>query len=172
MASTKIAGYTTVQPLATCALHQTLQRMLKRSPAALATRNLHPLSFDGLQSVVPSAPPAGVPRGMSLRRGRVVMQGTSTATGLTGTWKKDKGRSDSMDQACEAVQLSWVLRKALKLLSTLELEDTEERFTTRLKAGGIMDVVESYRQDLKSVSHPDSQTSASGACTQAQLCAG
>lgn len=50
--------------------------------------------------------------------------------------------SDSMDAACDAVQLSWVLRKGLKVLSKLEVEDTPEHFVTRIKAGGIMDVVE------------------------------
>lgn len=49
-----------------------------------------------------------------------------------------------MNQACEAVALSWVLRKALNVLSTLEVEDTADSFTTRIKAGGVMDVVEQY----------------------------
>lgn len=50
--------------------------------------------------------------------------------------------SDPMDAACDAVALSWVLRRALGLLSTLEVENTPETFTTRIKAGGVMDVVE------------------------------
>lgn len=50
--------------------------------------------------------------------------------------------SESMDAACDAVQLGWVLRRALGLLSTLEVEDTPATFTTRIKAGGVMDVVE------------------------------
>ena len=50
--------------------------------------------------------------------------------------------SDPMDAACDAVQLSWVLRRALGLLSTLEVEDTADTFITRIKAGGVMDVVE------------------------------
>lgn len=51
--------------------------------------------------------------------------------------------SDPMDAACDAVALSWVLRRALGLLSMLEVENTPEALTTRIKAGGIMDVVES-----------------------------
>lgn len=58
-----------------------------------------------------------------------------------------------MDRACEAVKLSWVLRKGIALVSTLELEDSEEGFTTRLKAGGIMDVVEHYKWDGSIVKH-------------------
>lgn len=50
--------------------------------------------------------------------------------------------SEPMDAACDAVQLGWVLRRALGLLSTLEVEDTPATFTTRIKAGGVMDVVE------------------------------
>ena len=49
-----------------------------------------------------------------------------------------------MDAACDAVQLGWVLRRALGLLSTLEVEDTPATFTTRIKAGGVMDVVERW----------------------------
>ena len=38
-----------------------------------------------------------------------------------------------MGAACDAVQLSWVLRKALGVLSTLEVEerDSQDCFTTR-----------------------------------------
>jgi hypothetical protein len=65
--------------------------------------------------------------------------------------------SEPMDAACDAVQLGWVLRRALGLLSTLEVEDTAATFTTRIKAGGVMDVVERCRfidmaQNLLSVS--------------------
>lgn len=49
-----------------------------------------------------------------------------------------------MDAACDAVQLSWVLRRGLGLLSNLEVEDSPDTFTTRIKAGGVMDVVERY----------------------------
>ena len=40
---------------------------------------------------------------------------------LSGVWHKDRQASDSMEAACDAVQLSWVLRKALVLLNTLEV---------------------------------------------------
>lgn len=55
--------------------------------------------------------------------------------------RKDKGSSDSLDPACEMIQLPWIYRKALALLNNMEVEDTEETLTTTLKAGGIMDVV-------------------------------
>ncbi|KAK9831170.1 hypothetical protein WJX74_005878 [Apatococcus lobatus] len=68
---------------------------------------------------------------------------TADAT-TTGTWKKSSGQSDDMKEACDMVDLSWVLRKGLKLLDTLEVNDSPERFETKIKAGGIMDVVERY----------------------------
>lgn len=40
---------------------------------------------------------------------------------LTGVWRKDQAASDPMDDACDAVQLPWVLRQALKVLTTLEV---------------------------------------------------
>lgn len=40
---------------------------------------------------------------------------------LSGVWRKDKHASDSMDDACDAVQLPWVLRQALNVLTTLEV---------------------------------------------------
>lgn len=75
-----------------------------------------------------------------------------------------------MQEACEAVQLKWVLRRGLAILNTLEvtntllqqssetssntchslnshamqIEDNSEHFQTNIKAGGIMDVVERY----------------------------
>ncbi len=64
---------------------------------------------------------------------------------VTGTWKKLPNKSDSMDEACDIVELPWVFRKALKFLNTLVLvDDRRTSFKTVLKAGGIMDVVEEY----------------------------
>eukprot|EP00889_Picochlorum_renovo_P003599 jgi/Picre1/30629/NNA_005990.t1 len=64
---------------------------------------------------------------------------------VTGTWKKLPDKSDSMDEACDMVELPWVFRKALKFLNTLVLlDDRSTMFKTVLKAGGIMDVVEEY----------------------------
>ena len=40
---------------------------------------------------------------------------------LTGTWRKDKQLSDDMTEACDLVELNWVLRRALFLLNTLEV---------------------------------------------------
>ncbi|KAL3146264.1 hypothetical protein ABBQ32_002965 [Trebouxia sp. C0010 RCD-2024] len=63
---------------------------------------------------------------------------------LSGRWQKDKSQSDSMQKACDVVQLKWVLRRALAVLNTLEIEDTPDYLRTVIKAGGIMDVVEQY----------------------------
>ena len=49
-----------------------------------------------------------------------------------------------MDAACDAVALPWVLRKAVNIVKILELEETPLFFRTRLKAGGILDIVETY----------------------------
>lgn len=68
--------------------------------------------------------------------------GDTTLTSLTGVWKKDRGASDSMDEACDMVALPWIFRKALMVLNTLEVKDTEKYFSTIMKAGGLMDVVE------------------------------
>ncbi|KAL4526313.1 hypothetical protein Ndes2526B_g00887 [Nannochloris sp. 'desiccata'] len=73
---------------------------------------------------------------------------------LTGRWKKDKNASDSMTEACELIQLPWVLRQALAILSTLDIEDTDDYFKTVMKAGGLMDVVERYSWSGEIVSHP------------------
>ena len=75
------------------------------------------------------------------------------STGLTGRWRKDKAASDSMDAACDAVALPWVLRKAVGVVKVLELEDTPVHFQTRLKAGGILDIVETYPWDGSEVKH-------------------
>lgn len=40
---------------------------------------------------------------------------------LSGKWQKDKSQSDSMQQACDVVQLKWVLKRALAILNTLEV---------------------------------------------------
>lgn len=63
---------------------------------------------------------------------------------FTGIWKKDKAASDSMQEACDLIALPWVFRQAMTFLNTLQVEETEEHFTTIMKAGGIMDVTETY----------------------------
>lgn len=67
-----------------------------------------------------------------------------TSLGISGKWKKQPLRSDSMDEACDMVALPWVLRKALGFIKVLEIEDTPKHFKTRLKAGGVLDVLECY----------------------------
>ena len=49
-----------------------------------------------------------------------------------------------MQEACDAVELAWILRKAISLIKTMEVEDSPEYFKTVLKAGGLLDVVERY----------------------------
>lgn len=40
---------------------------------------------------------------------------------LTGMWQKDKEASDSMDPACELMQLGWVVRTAMKVISRMQV---------------------------------------------------
>lgn len=68
----------------------------------------------------------------------------SDSDNVTGTWMKVVSKSDSLDEACDLVELPWVFRNALPFLNKLVLVDTEASFKTILKAGGIMDVVEEY----------------------------
>lgn len=75
------------------------------------------------------------------------------AKGLTGRWRKDADASDSMQEAVEMVALPFYLRPALGLLKTLEIEDSDAHFKTNLKAGGLMDVIESYPWSGDSVPH-------------------
>ena len=44
-----------------------------------------------------------------------------TKAELSGRWQKDKSQSDSMQKACDVVELKWVLRRALAILNTLEV---------------------------------------------------
>ena len=64
------------------------------------------------------------------------------AVQLSGNWRKDADMSDSMLEACDAVELPWVLRKAIGVIRVMEIEETPHYFRTVLKAGGILDVVE------------------------------
>lgn len=58
-----------------------------------------------------------------------------------------------MGAACDAVELNWVLRKAIGIIKVMEVEDTEGYFKTVLKAGGVLDVVEKYPWDGSKVVH-------------------
>ena len=77
----------------------------------------------------------------------------SGANPLTGVWRKDRKASDCMDEACEMVALPWIFRKALLILNTLQIEDTQSYFKTTMKAGGLMDVVEKVRILLERQMH-------------------
>lgn len=80
--------------------------------------------------------------------------------GLTGRWRKDRARSDAMGPACDAVALPWVLRKAIDVLSVLDVVDEsvednsdEGTFQTVIKAGGVLDVREKYPWTGATVAH-------------------
>lgn len=68
----------------------------------------------------------------------------TAAAGLTGRWRKDKGASDDMTAAMDAVALAGPLRFAVGVLSILEVADTPDTFATTIKAGGVLDVRERY----------------------------
>lgn len=86
-----------------------------------------------------------------------------TPASLTGIWKKDRDASDGMKEACDLVALSFILRRAITLLNTFAIEDSSTHFKTTIKAGGVLDVRESYpktgeivlhsRRDKRSGSH-------------------
>ncbi len=40
---------------------------------------------------------------------------------LTGRWRKDKAQSDSMDPALDMIHMGWLYRKALALLTVMEV---------------------------------------------------
>ena len=47
----------------------------------------------------------------------------SKLASLTGQWTKNKAASDDMQEACDALHLPWLLRKALGFLNTLEVQE-------------------------------------------------
>jgi len=57
-----------------------------------------------------------------LSAAQALQQQEYTATQLSGKWHKDKSQSDSMQEACDIVELKWVLRRALAILNTLEVQ--------------------------------------------------
>ncbi|KAK9822357.1 hypothetical protein WJX81_001129 [Elliptochloris bilobata] len=81
---------------------------------------------------------------MDRSMGQTLWAQADAHAGLTGKWRKDKEQSDPMEEACDLVELPWLLKKAVLVHNTLELEDTPEFFRTTLKAGGVLDVVERY----------------------------
>lgn len=81
------------------------------------------------------------------------VHGFQHVEGVSGVWRKVKEDSDPMDEACDMVALPWVLRRALRFLNVLKIEDTADSFVTVLKAGGLMDVVERYPKNGTKVKH-------------------
>ena len=63
---------------------------------------------------------------------------------LCGTWYKDPARCDSMEPAFKAVSLPWLYKLAVRFLNTLRIEIEDDSLSVIVKAGGIMDVVETY----------------------------
>lgn len=81
------------------------------------------------------------------------LKGNGSASNYAGGWRKDSEASDPMDEACDVVELGWVLRRAIGFLNYMEVVDTPEKFGTTIKAGGVLDVVERYPKTGDSVSH-------------------
>jgi hypothetical protein len=47
---------------------------------------------------------------------------------LVSFWKKDVGASDSMNEAMDLIQLNWLLRKAVSVISGVQLQLTPDAF--------------------------------------------
>lgn len=134
-----------------------------RGGASLPTAQRRARALTALQPLtrpLEAAAPPTTPRRL-IHLGAAVSPGASSPSsftpaelaGLTGRWRKDASASDSMDAACDAVALPWILRKAVGVVKVLELEDTPSHFRTRLKAGGVLDIVETYPWDGSTVLH-------------------
>lgn len=67
---------------------------------------------------------------------------------FVGNWRKDLSRCDSMDLACQAVKLSWLLRHAVKHMNflTIGLKDRFIEFST-VSRGRLVNVKECYPLD-------------------------
>jgi hypothetical protein len=61
-----------------------------------------------------------------------------------GTWRKDLARCESMDAAFKAVSLPYLYRLAVRYLNTMRIEIKDQSLIIIVKAGGMMDVVETY----------------------------
>ena len=72
---------------------------------------------------VPSLHPASSHRCCAACRPVAAAQASESQTkaDVSGKWKKDKSRSDSMQEACDVVKLNYILRKGLKIVNTLEV---------------------------------------------------
>lgn len=136
-------------PLFRAVVAAPLARAPGRPAQARAARGARVLSQGLAPLTRPLESAAGRPTPRALASAAASTSGSAAflgppPTGLTGRWRKDKAASDSMDAACDAVALPWVLRKAVGVVKILELEDSPAHFRTRLKAGGILDIVETY----------------------------
>ena len=47
---------------------------------------------------------------------------------MTGRWSKAKGESTSMDAACDLCHMNFILKRAVGLITGLELECTDTEF--------------------------------------------
>lgn len=83
----------------------------RESPAARLQRRLRPISYslgDFREAHI---------RAVDVQQG---IQQLAKRRRLSGRWKKDKQLSEPMDEACDLVQLPWVLRQGIKIIDTLE----------------------------------------------------
>lgn len=67
---------------------------------------------------------------------------------LSGVWLKDKAASDSMEEAMDATQLNFVLRRAIKLIKGVEIQQTPTDFKFSVLSGILwFKVTETYPMD-------------------------
>jgi len=69
---------------------------------------------------------------LSLRRANAARLLSRPRAGLTGTYIKDAGASESAAATAALFELSWPVRAALPLLTSLELIDEPQTFGTRI----------------------------------------
>ncbi|KAI8469874.1 MAG: hypothetical protein J3K34DRAFT_269105 [Monoraphidium minutum] len=53
---------------------------------------------------------------------------TELAANFTGTWTKDKARSDPMDEAIQLMALSGLMRQAIKLIRGVQIQQDSDKF--------------------------------------------
>jgi len=112
----------------------------------------------GASTLARLAPLQRGPLGAARSSSRLQAVGPASV-GLTGRWRKDRARSDDMTLACDAVALPFLLRRAIAVLSVLDVVDdskddsTGGSFETTIKAGGVLDVREKYPWTGAPVTH-------------------
>lgn len=80
----------------------------------------------------------------------------ATRGALTGRWRRQVEQSDmaGLDKAMDLMEVNFIVRTAGRILKCIELRDTEESFSTVIKAGGILDVRETFPWSGEAREHP------------------